>query len=171
VRQVDTIIFGTGFHVTDVPIAQRVRGADGRTLAEVWQGSPKAYLGTMVAGFPNLFLLLGPNTGLGHNSIVLMLEAQFTHVLDALRHLRSHRLAALAPRPEVQDAYQIELDNRLAGTVWNAGGCMSWYLDATGRNSTLWPGSTWAFRRRLAHLRMADYEVVAPAGTPAEVPA
>jgi cation diffusion facilitator CzcD-associated flavoprotein CzcO len=170
-REVDTIIFGTGFHVTDVPIAERVRGRDGRSLAQVWQGSPKAYLGTMVAGFPNLFLLLGPNTGLGHNSVVLMLEAQFALVLDALRFLRARGLAALSPRPEVQDAYVAEIDNRLAGTVWNAGGCTSWYLDATGRNSTIWPGTTWAFRRRLARLRPADYEAVAPAGSPIEVAA
>jgi cation diffusion facilitator CzcD-associated flavoprotein CzcO len=162
-RPVDTIIFGTGFRVTEVPIAERIHDADGRTLAEHWAGSAKAYLGTTVAGFPNLFLLLGPNTGLGHTSVVLMIEAQIAHVLAALRFLRTRGLAALAPRPEVQAAYVADLDTRLAGTVWNSGGCRSWYLDATGRNSTLWPGTTWSFRRRLARLRPTDYELLAPA--------
>jgi cation diffusion facilitator CzcD-associated flavoprotein CzcO len=166
-RPADTIIFGTGFAATDPPIAHRVRGADGRTLAEAWRGSPRAYLGTMMAGFPNFFLLLGPNTGLGHNSVVLMIEAQIEHVLDALGFLRRRGYAALAPRADVQAAYCDRLDEELAGTVWNAGGCASWYLDATGRNSTLWPGSTWSFRRRLSRLRPADYDLLRDA--PAEV--
>jgi cation diffusion facilitator CzcD-associated flavoprotein CzcO len=165
-RPVDTIIFGTGFRVTDMPIAGLIRGADGRTLAEAWGGSMRAYLGTMVAGFPNLFLLPGPNTGLGHNSVVLMIEAQIGHILDALRLLRRRGLVALAPRPEVQAAYCDRIDARLAGTVWNAGGCASWYFDATGRNSVIWPGTTWAFRRRLARLRPDDYDLLAD--TPAE---
>ena len=81
----DTIIFGTGFHVTDIPIGDLVRGRDGRTLAETWDGSPRAYKGAAVAGFPNLFFLVGPNTGLGHNSIVFMIESQIAYIADALR--------------------------------------------------------------------------------------
>ncbi len=92
-REVDTIIFGTGFHVTDVPIADRITGRDGRTLAETWQGSMQAYKGTTVAGFPNLFFLVGPNTGLGHTSIVFMIESQIAYVLGALRR----RCGAAAP--------------------------------------------------------------------------
>ena len=88
-REVDTIIFGTGFHVTDLPIADRVRGRDGRTLAEAWNGSMAAYKGTTVAGFPNLFFLVGPNTGLGHTSIVFMIESQIAYMLDALRTMRA----------------------------------------------------------------------------------
>ena len=87
-REVDTIILGTGFHVLDMPIADRISDGDGRSLAEHWDGSPRAHRGTMVAGFPNLFLLLGPNTGLGHNSVVYMAEAQADYVLQALGHLR-----------------------------------------------------------------------------------
>ena len=85
-REVDAIVFGTGFHVTDMPAAQRVRGRDGRLLDDVWHGSPRAHLGSTVAGFPNLFFLLGPNTGLGHSSMVYMIESQIAHVMDALRH-------------------------------------------------------------------------------------
>jgi cation diffusion facilitator CzcD-associated flavoprotein CzcO len=154
---VDTIIFGTGFHVTDPPVADRIRGRDGRTLAETWAGSPAAYLGTTVAGFPNLFLLLGPNTGLGHNSVLFMLEAQLEHVLAVLGHLQGCGVAAVEPAAERQRAYLAEVDRKMAGTVWSAGGCRSWYQDPTGRVAALWPSYTWPFRRRLRRLEPADY--------------
>jgi len=152
----DTIIFGTGFQVAGHPSAHITRGRSGRTLAEAWQGSPKAYLGTMTVGFPNLFLLTGPNTGLGHNSMLLMIESQLNLLVGALEHMRDQRVSALEPRPELQASYVAELDRKLASTVWNKGGCASWYLDETGRNSTLWPGFTLAFRRR-ARFRAAEY--------------
>jgi len=156
-REVDAIIFGTGFRVTDFPFSSRVRGSDGRTLNEVWQGSPQALAGTTVAGFPNLFLLPGPNTGLGHSSVVYMLEAQIEHVLGAVRYLREHRLAAIEARPEAQAAYVADVDRRMRGTVWTSGGCLSWYLDSTGRNSTLWPTPSWSFRRRVARFSPREY--------------
>ena len=142
-REVDTIIFGTGFHVTDQPLANLVRGRDGLTLAEHWRGSMSAYHGTTVAGFPNLFILVGPNTGLGHNSIVFMIESQINYVMDALRTMERRSLATVEPRAEAQAAFNARIDRRMRGTVWTSGGCVSWYLDAHGRNSTLWPGFTW----------------------------
>ncbi|GGM59673.1 flavin-containing monooxygenase [Dactylosporangium sucinum] len=156
----DVIVFGTGFHVTDLPIAERIRGRDGRSLAEVWQGSPRAYRGTTVAGFPNLFLLLGPNTGLGHNSVVLMIESQLNYVMAALDRMRARRLATVEPRPEAQQRYVERVDRRMASTVWATGGCQSWYLDSTGRNSTLWPGSTWRYRQRMRRFDARAYEEV-----------
>jgi cation diffusion facilitator CzcD-associated flavoprotein CzcO len=144
----DTIIFGTGFHVTDAPVGELVRGRDGRTLAEVWAGSPRAYLGVGVAGFPNLFLLLGPNTGLGSTSVVLMIEAQVEYLLRALKFMRTAGVATVEPRPEAQQGFVAELDGRMRTTVWAAGGCASWYLDRTGRIAAIWPGFTWAYRRR-----------------------
>jgi len=156
-RAVDAIVFGTGFRVTDPPLAGQVRGRGGRTLADVWAGSPRAHLGTMVAGFPNLFILMGPNTGLGHTSVLIMLEAQIAHMLDALGLLRRRGASSLEPRAEAQAAYVEEVERRMRGTVWTAGGCGSWYLDRTGRNSTLWPDSTWRFRRRVARLDPEDY--------------
>lgn len=156
-HEVDTIICGTGFRVTDSPLSQLVRGRDGRTLSEVWQGSPQAYLGTTVAGFPNLFLLLGPNTGLGHTSVVVMIEAQVEYVLSAVRHLDRARLAAIEPRPQAQSAFVRAIDARMRTTVWSTGGCRSWYKDSTGRNSTLWPGSTFRYRRESARFNPADY--------------
>jgi len=147
-REVDTIIFGTGFRVTDMPAAQLVRGADGALMADLWHGSPRAYLGTSVAGFPNLFMLVGPNTGLGHNSIVFMIESQVAYVMDCLRFMGEHGIATVDVRPEAQRTFNAELQRQMRGTVWMTGGCRSWYLDATGRNAVLWPRSTWGFRRR-----------------------
>lgn len=162
-HEVDVIVFGTGFRVTDQPITHFVRGKDGRTLAEVWKGSPRAHLGTTVPGFPNLFLMQGPNTGLGHTSVVLMIEAQIEHMLKALAHLEQRGGASIEPRPEAQDAFVARVDRDMEGTVWVAGGCASWYLDETGRNSTLWPGTTMAFRRLLERFDPSDYVIE---GTP-----
>jgi cation diffusion facilitator CzcD-associated flavoprotein CzcO len=161
-REVDAIIFGTGFHATDTPAAERVRGRDGRTLAEHWQGSPRAHLGSMVAGYPNLFFLVGPNTGLGHNSIVFMIESQCSYVLSALQLMDQRGAAEVDVRSEAQAAYNARLQERMRGTVWTSGGCASWYLDATGRNSTLWPSFTWPFRDRTRRLDPAQYELRAP---------
>jgi cation diffusion facilitator CzcD-associated flavoprotein CzcO len=162
----DTIIFGTGFEVTDPPISHRVTGRDGDTLAERWQGSPKAHLGLAVAGYPNFFLLLGPNTGLGHNSVLLMIEAQVDYVMKALRYRRTERLATIEPTAGAQARFIDEIDRGTDGSVWTAGGCVSWYLDATGRNSTLWPGTVRAYQRRLARFDPADYRVGLPSTRP-----
>jgi cation diffusion facilitator CzcD-associated flavoprotein CzcO len=155
-RPVDAIVFGTGFHVTDIPAAQRVRGRGGKLLDDVWHGSPRAYMGSTIAGFPNLFFLLGPNTGLGHSSMVYMIESQIAHVLAALQHMGARGAETIEIRPEAQERFNADLDARMQGTVWNTG-CASWYLDDTGRNATLWPDWTWRFRRRAAALRTDDY--------------
>ena len=156
-RRVDAIIFGTGFRPTDPPLARRIRGRLGRTLAEAWSGSPQAHLGTTVTGFPNLFILLGPNTGLGHNSVVYMTEAQIDHLIGALRYMRARGIAVIEPRPEAQTGWVAAIDARMRDTVWMTGGCASWYVDRTGRNSALWPGSSWSFYRRVSRFRPADY--------------
>ncbi len=153
-REVDTIIFGTGFHVTDQPLIDRVRGKDGRLLAEHWDGTMAAFNGTTVTGFPNLFILLGPYTGLGHTSIVIMIEAQIEYVMKAL-----DAIEATAGSPpsrcvrEAQREFVAEMNRTAQGTVWTAGGCQSWYLDAHGNASTIWPDFTFRFRRRTEPLR------------------
>jgi cation diffusion facilitator CzcD-associated flavoprotein CzcO len=159
-HRADVIIFGTGFRPTDPPLAPCVRGREGKTLAEVWQGSPKAYLGTAVAGFPNLFILLGPNTGLGHSSVVFMIEAQTAQVMLALREMRRRGVRALEPSVEAERRFVAEVERRMRNTVWVAGRCRSWYLDRTGRNSSLWPDFTWRFRRRLARFAPRDWITV-----------
>jgi cation diffusion facilitator CzcD-associated flavoprotein CzcO len=161
--EVDTIVFATGFHVTDMPLAQLIRGRDGVTLSDIWQGSPQAYRGTAAAGFPNMFWLMGPNTGLGHNSIVFMIEAQLAYVMDALQTLDARDAATLEVRQEVQDAYNARLQARMPGTVWNSGGCASWYLDANGRNSTVWPDFTWRFWRENQRFDAESYVLTSAA--------
>lgn len=145
-REIDTIIFGTGFRVADPPIAHHIHGRDGASLATVWKGSPHAYLGTSVPGFPNLFLLVGPNTGLGHTSQLFMIEAQINYGLDAVKTMSAKGFATVEVEPARERAYAEAVDRRMSRTVWVKGGCNSWYLDANGKNSVLWPGATFRFR-------------------------
>jgi cation diffusion facilitator CzcD-associated flavoprotein CzcO len=165
-RELDTIILGTGFHVTDMPVAHWIYDGDGRSLADAWSASAQAYLGSTVAGFPNLFLLVGPNTGLGHNSIVFMIESQLHYLIECLRFMRGRGLDVIEVREPVQRRYNEELQQKLRGTVWNSGGCASWYLDEHGRNTTIWPGSTWPYRQRLRRFRPEDYELTPRGRTP-----
>ncbi len=168
-REVDAIVFGTGFHVADMPVGSAVTGRGGKTLDDVWQGSPSAYLGTSIPGFPNLFLLLGPNTGLGHSSMVYMIESQIEHVIDALAAMRRHDADTVEVREDVASAFNAEIDKRHDGAVWNTG-CASWYLDENGRNATLWPDWTFRFRQRTASFEPDKYELTtrpAPAREPA----
>ncbi|HEY5427761.1 MAG TPA: NAD(P)/FAD-dependent oxidoreductase [Solirubrobacteraceae bacterium] len=161
-RDVDAIIFGTGFHVTDPPIADVMHGRDGRRLADIWAGSPRAYLGTALPGFPNFFMLLGPNTGLGHGSMVYMIESQIEHVRRAVAHLDATGAATLEVSAQAHASFNADVDARLRGTVWDTGGCASFYIDATGRNATLWPDWTWRFRRRCARFDRDAYALTAP---------
>jgi cation diffusion facilitator CzcD-associated flavoprotein CzcO len=169
-HQVDTIIFATGFYVTDIPLAGIVTGADGRTLAESWQRSPQAYRGTAVAGFPNMFFLVGPNTGLGHNSIVFMIEAQLQYLLGALDTMKARGAGRIEVKEDAQRAYNQHLQAKMAETVWNTGGCASWYIDAQGRNTTIWPDFTFRFWKQTREFDAPAYEL-APTGTPAAEPA
>ncbi|SRR6266496_279819 len=164
-RPVDAVIFGTGFAATDPPIAHRIRGRDGVLLAEAWSaGGMQALRGSTVAGFPNLFLLVGPNTGLGHNSIVFMIECQLRYLVDALRTMDARALASIEPTAAAQRRWNADLRRRMRRTVWTTGGCASWYQDAQGRVPTLWPGSTLRFRRLTRRVDLAEYHVAsAPA--------
>jgi cation diffusion facilitator CzcD-associated flavoprotein CzcO len=168
-REVDTIICGTGFHVLDMPIAERVVDGDGRTLAEHWEGSPQAHRGTTVAGFPNLFLLLGPNTGLGHNSVVYMAEAQAGYVMGALDQMRATGLETVEVTTDSQRDWNKAIQARMPGTVWLEGGCSSWYLDHNGRNTSLWPDFSFRFARALRRFDPAEH-VGAPRIEPSVVP-
>src|SRR3954469_17253719 len=158
-REVDTIIFSTGFHVADMPIGKQVRGRTGQTLDETWQGSPRAHLGSTVPGFPNLFMLLGPNTGLGPSPLFYMIESQIPYVLDALRTMERSGAHAAEVRRDAVTAYNDAIEEQLDGTVWNTG-CASWDPDDPGRNATLWPDWTWRFRQLTARFDADSYELV-----------
>ena len=165
-RELDTIVLGTGFATTEFLVPMRVTGRDGRDLHAQWAGRARAHLGTVVPGFPNLFLLYGPNTNLGHNSIVYMIESQLRYVVSAVQHLRRTGARWLDVRPEVADAFDAWVQERTQHTVF-AGGCQSWYLTADGRNTQNWPASTLTFRRRLRRLRPEEC-VLGPVAVPAQ---
>ncbi|MFJ7300228.1 flavin-containing monooxygenase [Streptomyces sp. NPDC099088] len=162
-REVDTIIFATGFHVTDLPIADKIRGRDGELLSDVWAGSPRAYLGVSVPRFPNFFMFLGPNSGLGHSSMVYMIEAQTAHVKNAIRALDVTGSATVEVDQQTHDRYNAELDRKLAATVWETGGCQSFYRDANGRNATLYPDWTFTYRRHATRWKPDAYHLTPPA--------
>ena len=121
----------------------------------------RAYLGTTVAGFPNLFLLSGPNTGIGHTSLVVMLEGQLSYVVDAIRTADAAGAGAVEVRQPVVDRFNADVQRKAAKTVWNAGGCASWYLDDHGRNTVLWPDYTFNFVRRTRRFDARSYELTA----------
>ncbi|MDS1272563.1 NAD(P)/FAD-dependent oxidoreductase [Lipingzhangella sp. LS1_29] len=156
---VDTIILGTGFQVTDPPIAERVIGPDGTRLSEQWGEDAQAFRGTTVSGYPNLFLLLGPNTGLGHTSQVFMIESQINYTMQALKHLHDTRTDRLEVRADAQRRYNERIQENMRGTVWTSGGCDSWYLNSQGRNTTLWPTFTWRFALETRRFDEHNYRV------------
>ncbi|AKS41713.1 flavin-containing monooxygenase [Wenzhouxiangella marina] len=147
-RPAEVLILATGFQATR-PIPQGlIQGRNGRDLAEAWADGPRAYKGTTVPGFPNFFTLLGPNTALGHNSVLLMIEAQIRYLLSALDWQDEHP-GPLEVRHDREAAWNQALDARLERSVWSRGGCGSWYLHpSSGRNTTLWPDFTWRFAAR-----------------------
>ncbi|MER6808574.1 NAD(P)/FAD-dependent oxidoreductase [Spirillospora sp. NPDC000708] len=144
-HDVDVIVYATGFRSTDFLSPMKIVGRDGRELNEAWRDGAQAHLGITVSGFPNLFLLYGPYTNLGHNSIIYMLESQFRYVLGCVEALRRHGLDWIDVKPDVQDAFTREMRERMRTTVWEAG-CQSWYMTEDGRVVNNWPGFTFAYR-------------------------
>lgn len=160
-HEVDAVVLATGFHVTDALARVSLTGRQGLPLATAWAQGPAAYLGATVHGFPNLYFLLGPNTGLGHSSMVYMIESQVAHVMAAVRALASGA-RAVEVRADAQERFVRRVQQALRDTVWGSG-CRSWYVDADGQNRTLWPGFTWQFRRACQGLDVGDYDIT-PAG-------
>ena len=170
-REVDAIILATGFDVEAMGSAVEIRGVGGRLLADDWADGIEAHRGTLVAGYPNLFFLMGPNTGLGHNSVVFMAEYQIELADQAMRAVRDRGAGGIAPKPSAQDAYNRRLQKHLARAVWSRS-CSNWYVDSRGRNITLWPHSTWRWALEMSRLRPSEYELhPAPANVPERVPA
>jgi cyclohexanone monooxygenase len=166
VREVDAIVVATGFHVTDSPTYQRIVGKDGRSLAAVWdEAGQQAYKGAAVAGFPNLLFVVGPNTGLGHSSMVFMIESHLNYLSSALRTMDERGLSTFDVREDVQREYNSSLQKHMGRTIWTTGGCASWYLDKHGKNTTLWPSFTFAFRRLTRRFDVAAYETTAVSAT------
>ncbi|MGC7098671.1 flavin-containing monooxygenase [Amycolatopsis lurida] len=160
-REVDAIIYGTGFHVTDAFDDLEITGVDGRQLNKEWAAEGmRTHLGITVAGYPNLFFLLGPNTGLGHNSVVFMIESQTDYISDAIRLVERTGSGAIEPRQVVQERFNTEIQGQLERGIWTRGGCQSWYLDAQGVNRTIWPGFTWRYWLRTRRVDPAEFQLV-----------
>jgi cation diffusion facilitator CzcD-associated flavoprotein CzcO len=160
-RDVDVVVFATGFHVTDSYTYVHIKGPRGEDLVDRWNREGIAALrGITVADMPNLFFLLGPNTALGHNSVVFMIESQIRYAANAIAAVDKHGAQALAPTREAQDRYNDELQDALAGTVWSTGGCQSWYLDEHGVNRTLWSGMTWQYWLATRRFDAAEYRFI-----------
>ncbi|MDD3765274.1 MAG: NAD(P)/FAD-dependent oxidoreductase [Nevskiales bacterium] len=157
-RKVDVIIFGTGFQATDFLAPMKIHGVDGLELNQAWRDGAEAYLGMTVAGFPNLFILYGPNTNLGHSSIVYMLESQINYVMQGVERLRQGDIRWLDVKPGVQQRFNEKLQQRIKHTVWDQG-CTSWYQTADGRNTNNWPGFTFEYRARTRALDFGDYQL------------
>lgn len=170
-RTTDAIVFATGYHVSQAPAYRAIVGRDGRSLADVFAtDGQQAYKGAAVAGFPNLFMLLGPNTWLGHSSLIHMIESQFNYIVDALSTMDRERLRSVEVRKDRQDRYNTELRHRMSGSVWATGGCSSWYLDPYGNNIMIWPGSTFEFRRRTREFDVGAYRVTGATRHAAHLP-
>jgi cyclohexanone monooxygenase len=157
-REIDVLIIATGFLATEQPIAGQVKGKNGQTLSDAWaERGIQGYKGSTVHGFPNLFFVVGPNTGLGHSSMVYMIESQVAYVVDAVRTMNQHDLATVEPLASAQAEWNEDLQLRIKNTVWSRGGCHSWYLDSHGRNVTLWPRTTYKFRQLTAKFDLGAY--------------
>jgi cation diffusion facilitator CzcD-associated flavoprotein CzcO len=155
-REVDVLVLATGFYATENPIGSCIYGRDGLLLSEAWKDGEEAYLGTLVKEFPNFFFIVGPNTGLGHSSMIYMIEAQVAYIQSLFRHMTAASATTLEVSPAVQDAYNHDLQKKLKGSIW-ATGCKSWYQHRSGKITALWPDFTFKFLERTQAFRASDY--------------
>ncbi|HEY9316156.1 NAD(P)/FAD-dependent oxidoreductase [Williamsia sp.] len=156
--ELDTVVMATGFSAARPEFATRVVGVDGERLSEHWRAGMVSYASTAISGYPNMFVLDGPNAALGHNSAIYMIETQIDYVLGALDHLNDSGTRAVEVTAAAEQAYTREIDERSSTTVWLSG-CRSWYLDPTSRRLTLlWPGTGRSFRERNGTFDPYHYE-------------
>ena len=157
--ELDVLVFATGFEATEPPFAQVVYGADGISLSEHWRTGMQAYDSIAVAGFPNLFAINGPNTSLGHNSIVYIIESQVDYLLEMFDFVAAEGIDVIVPTRAAEDAYVDMIQRNAAGTVWIDGGCQSWYVDQrSGKLTLIWPDFGYAFRDENGHFDPEGYE-------------
>jgi hypothetical protein len=159
-HEVDVIIFGTGFETETQIGVTDIMGRGGRSLRDTWQPVPEAYLGISVSGFPTFHMLYGPNTNLGHNSVLLMRECQTDYTLRALAAAKDKGVLALDVKPAIMREFNRQLQDELAGSSWT-GPCSSWYKHADGRITNNWPGSVEDYKQRTARFDISEYELIA----------
>jgi len=158
VHKTDAIVLATGFQAAEGVLRYEVKGKGGLDLNDAWKEGAEAYLGTSVPGFPNMYIVVGPNTGLGHSSMLLMIEAQACYIMQALKTLRLKGARSADVKKEVEKEYNEEIQSKLSKTVWQSGGCVSWYQTKSGKNVTLWPGFTFTFMQRTQQFEPDKYE-------------
>ena len=158
-------ILGTGFFVTEPPIADHIYNDAGDSLSQMWKDGMQAYRGTTIAGLPNAFMVLGPNLGIGHNSAFIVIEAQINYILSTLTTMREQQLSRVEVKADSQKTYNRKVQKDLQGTVWNTGGCSSYYLDKNGFNSVGFPWSTLEMQRLLKDFDAENYSLT-PASQP-----
>lgn len=154
--EADIIILGTGFEIAEPPIAKRVFNRHGQSMADVWAGSPQGYKGTMVEDCPNGFLMFGPNVAVSSSAFIII-EAQLTYILDAIQQAIELGVQTIEPNPKLIKSYNEKIQTALQSTVWNKGGCQSYFLDRNGRNSVAWPWTTFKLREQLKHFDFKEY--------------
>jgi len=157
-RKVDCIVFATGFAATDFLVPMKVTGLHGADLHQSWKDGAEAYLGMTVTGFPNFFMLYGPNTNLAHNSIVFMIESQIRYVMACLARLGGDEVRSIEVKKNIQQRFSARIQRRLRNSIWSKG-CTSWYLTAAGKNTTNWPGYSFMFRLKARAPNWDDYAV------------
>jgi len=154
----DAIIFATGFQAAEGVLRFEVKGKNGLDLNDAWKDGAEAYLGTSISGFPNMFIVVGPNTGLGHSSMILMIEAQVHYIMECIRTMKQKGAKSADVKHSIQQTYNSDLQAALAKSVWQSGGCHSWYQMKNGKNVTLWPGFTFTFMKKTRHFEAEKYD-------------
>ncbi|MDN5435169.1 MAG: NAD(P)/FAD-dependent oxidoreductase, partial [Acinetobacter sp.] len=154
--EADVIILGTGFEIAEPPIASRVYNRFGQRMSDVWQGSPEGYMGTMIENCPNVFLMFGPNVAVSSSAFIII-EAQLDYIIDALKQAIQLGIKTIEPNPKITKVFNEKVQAALQTTVWNKGGCQSYFIDRNGRNSTVWPWSTYKLRVKMKHFNLAEY--------------
>jgi cation diffusion facilitator CzcD-associated flavoprotein CzcO len=157
---VDAIIYATGFKATKLLSTINIIGNNGKSLNDTWKEDVEGYLGTTVSGFPNLFIMTGPNTGVGHTSMIHIIESQAKYVIDGIKYLLKNNVKSAVLKVEVQKDFNTYVQKKMKNTVWQSGGCVSWYQDDKGRNPILWPGYTVKFRKLTSKFDPSKYKLV-----------
>lgn len=161
--EIDLLVLATGFHASENAIPFEIIGKDNKSLRESWKDGAHAYYGTMVSQFPNLFFAMGPNTGTGHTSVIYFIESQMNYIMDAINKTRSNNWKSVEVKKEVEERFNTKIQKQLEGTIWQKGGCNSWYQTEGGKNTTMFPDFSFVFRRQtrkfkenLHHIKQAN---------------
>ena len=154
--EVDIIILGTGFEIAEPPIANRVYNRFGQKMSDVWRGSPEGYMGTMIENCPNGFLMFGPNVAVSSSAFIII-EAQLNYIMDALKQAEQLGIQTIEPNPEITRKFNEKVQSALQSTVWNKGGCQSYFIDRNGRNSTAWPWTTFKLKEKMKKFNLNEY--------------